>query len=198
MKISDSYLSELGIGETVNLNIKWGWFLTVGLVFLALGLWAFGNLVLATSISIFYVGIIMAVGGLMQLMHTFQVRTWPGFLYYAFSGFLYLAAGVIAFKNPMLAAASLTLYLAVTLTFSGAVRIWLSLQIREHYGWSWMLTSGLLTLLAGAVFAVDWPLNSIWLLGILLAVDLTFQGAATIVLSLSLKKSKQTTYGILQ
>ncbi|RUV11409.1 HdeD family acid-resistance protein, partial [Mesorhizobium sp. M5C.F.Ca.IN.020.32.2.1] len=41
---------------------------------------------------------------------------------------------------------------------------------------------------AGLVIAMGWPVNSVWVLGLFLAVDLIFQGWAFIAVGLALKK----------
>jgi uncharacterized membrane protein HdeD (DUF308 family) len=51
-----------------------------------------------------------------------------------------------------------------------------------------MVLSGLVTLLAGVIIALGWPINSLWVLGMFLAIDLVFQGWATIALGLALKR----------
>jgi uncharacterized membrane protein HdeD (DUF308 family) len=79
-------------------------------------------------------------------------------------GILYLAAGVIAFQNPLLAAATLTLYLGVTLIVSGVIRMWSVLRLRGREGWLWFFSSGLISVFAGLVFVIDWPVNAIWFL----------------------------------
>src|SRR5690606_2655332 len=43
-------------------------------------------------------------------------------------------------------------------------------------GWQWLALSGVITLATGILVAVLWPGNSIWLLGLILAIDLLFQG----------------------
>jgi uncharacterized membrane protein HdeD (DUF308 family) len=87
----------------------------------------------------------------------------------------------------VLAAATLTLLLAIALILSGILRIWWSFQLKPEVGWGWVLASGIITLLAGIIFVLGWPVNSLWLLGMVLAIDLTFQGIAAIAFGLTLK-----------
>jgi uncharacterized membrane protein HdeD (DUF308 family) len=67
------------------------------------------------------------------------------------------------------------------------MRIWSSFQLRPHSGWGWIAASGFVTLLAGIVFVLGWPINTLWLLGMMLAIDLIFQGVSTIALGFALK-----------
>jgi uncharacterized membrane protein HdeD (DUF308 family) len=159
----------------------WGWYVALGAALLVLSAFAFGNLLAATVASVYFVGILMLAGAVLQIVHAFEVKRWGGFFLWLLSGLLYGAAGVLAFWNPLLAASALTLLLAVALIVSGIFRIAWSLALRRLRGWGWLLASGLVTVLAGVVFLVGWPQNSLWLLGIVLAVDLAFQGAADLV-----------------
>lgn len=173
--------------KTSGIRSKWGWFLALGLLLLAFGIVAFGNLLLATVASVFYVGILMLMGGVIHLVHAFQVKGWDQILFWALSGILYTLAGVIAFQNPDLTAAVLTLLMAVALLVSGIFRIWVGLKLRPQSSWGWIVAAGLVTALAGLIIAVGWPVNSLWVLGMFLAIDLMMQGWALISLSLALR-----------
>ncbi len=83
----------------------------MGVLLIVCGLIAAANIVLATVASVYYVGMLMLVGGIVYLVHAFQVRSWDQVLFWALSGVLYVLAGVFAFTNPLLASAALTLFL---------------------------------------------------------------------------------------
>lgn len=174
----------------VELHSKWGWFVALGVVLLVLGILALGNLLVATLASVFFVGIMMILGAVAQVIHAFRMKGWEGFFYWLLGGLLYGAAGVIAFIDPALAAVALTLLLAVALIASGILRIWTGGRLRPAPGWGWVVASGVVSTLAGIVFALGWPVNSLWLLGLVLAIDLTFQGVSAIVIGLTLKAAR--------
>lgn len=172
------------------IRTKWGWFVVLGIALLLLGLFAFANVLAATVASVFVVGALMIVGAVAQIVEAFQVKRWSSFFYWLLGGVLYGIAGVLAFVNPLLAAAALTLVLAVSLVVSGILRILVAFRVRPHSGWGWLMTSGVITTLAGVIFAVGWPANTLWLLGIVLAVDLAIQGATAIGFGLALKGAR--------
>ena len=99
-----------------------------------------------------------------------------------------LAAGVLAFVNPILTSKVLTLFMACALLVSGLFRIWVAMRSKEERGWGWLLAGGIVTALAGLVFLIGWPVNSLWLLGLFLAFDLAMQGWALIGFGLALRK----------
>ena len=45
------------------------------------------------------------------------------------------------------------------------------------------------TALAGIVFLIGWPVNSLWLLGLFLAFDLAMQGWSLIFFGLALRRA---------
>ncbi len=82
--------------------------------------------------------------------------------------------------NPLLGAAIFTLLLAASLIASGVVMIVVSFSSKVQQGRGWILLSGLLTAVTGLMLASDGPLSGVWALGMILAIDLTFQGWALI------------------
>ncbi|MFK4820004.1 HdeD family acid-resistance protein [Ochrobactrum quorumnocens] len=168
-------------------SAKWGWFIALGVALLILGGIALGNLVLATVVSVYYVGIMMLVAGVIEIIHAFGVKTWGGFFFWLLSGLLYAAAGIVAFVNPILAAGVLTFLLAAALLGAGAFRIWLGFKSKPAAGWGWIVAAGIITVLAGLVIALQWPVNSLFILGLFLAIDLIFQGWSFITFGLGIK-----------
>lgn len=189
MPVVTSPLNRPDLAAGLNaIRAKWGWFVGLGVALLVLGFVAAIHLVAATVVSVYYVGAIMLVGGIVQLIHAFRVTGWSEGLYWGLGGALYAAAGAIAFFNPLLASALLTLILAASLVVSGLFRVWGGIKARPHDGWGWIVTGGVVTLLAGLVIAAGWPVNSLWILGLLLAFDLIFQGWSVLACGMMLRR----------
>jgi uncharacterized membrane protein HdeD (DUF308 family) len=64
------------------------------------------------------------------------------------------------------------------------------MRLRPESGWGWILASGVITTLAGIVVAFGWPVNTLELLGRVLAIDLIFQGVAAIAFGLALRAGR--------
>ncbi|MDF2997346.1 MAG: hypothetical protein K0R27_2983 [Xanthobacteraceae bacterium] len=175
-------------GHLSAMRAKWGWFVALGVLMLVAGLIALGNLVLGTVASVFYVGAMMAVAGVGEIFHAFQVKGWGAFFFWLLSGLLYLAAGIIAFMNPLLAAGVLTLLLGISLIVSAVFRGVAAWHARPHAGWGWLEASAIITLLLGIIILIGWPVNSLWILGMFLGIDLIFSGVAVLMLGMRLKK----------
>lgn len=178
---------ELG-GDPLGLRHARGWLMALGAALVLLGLCASANLLLATIATIYYVGAMMLVGGLLQIVHAFGTRKWGSAGLWTLSGLLYLLAGLSAFLDPLFAAALLTLLLAVSLGVSGLLRLWMAFGT-EVAGRGWIAVSGIASIVVAAVIGLAWPVNTLWILGLILAVDLLFQGVALLIVALSMTAS---------
>ena len=172
------------------LGAHWGWFIALGIVLLILGAIGFVHVFAATLVSVIFIGTLMLIGGVGELIHAWRVKQLAGFLFWSASGLLYAAAGIVALVNPVVGASILTLLLGATLIAVGALRLWLWFNNRGQRGWPWLALSGLITLAAGILIAALWPGNSMWLLGLLLSIDLLFQGWSALLLGLALKQRR--------
>jgi uncharacterized membrane protein HdeD (DUF308 family) len=174
------------------LRSKWIWLLLAGIALVAVGMIAAINVVLATVASILFIGAMMIVGGIAQLAHAFQVKTWKQSLLWVLVGALYVVAGLLAFMNPLLASAAFTLMFALSVIAAGVVRIVAGFQIRPEANWGWLVAAGVLTLLVGVLLLAGWPVNSLWIIGFLLAFDLIFHGVALAMFAIALRKGHTT------
>jgi uncharacterized membrane protein HdeD (DUF308 family) len=164
----------------------WGWFVGIGLALLLLGLCASVNLFVATVATTYYVGALMLVGGVLQIAHALSAAKWGRAAFWFLGGLLYLLAGLAVFLNPLFAAALLTLMLAVSLGLSGAMRLWIALGAGAR-GRGWMIASAVASMATALIIAIGWPVNSIWVLGLVLSIDLMFQGVALLTVGWSMK-----------
>ena len=59
--------------------------------------------------------------------------------------------------------------------------------MRPAKSWGWIVAAGIVTILAGLVIATGWPVNSLWVIGLFLGIDLLFQGWSYIAIGLALR-----------
>lgn len=176
-----------GASPADGIHAAWGWFIALGAVFIILGLIASSHLLLATIVTVYYLGASMIVAGALQIIQSFRLTHWGGFILWLLSGLLYVVAGVMTFMNPALASSAMTLLLALFTAASGITRIWLGAGAMSERGWGWIVASGVLSTVVGLIFLVGWPVNSAWLLGLVLSIDLIFQGCALVGIGFRLK-----------
>ena len=180
------------LGEGVRaLRARWGWIVALGVIFMISGVIALGSVVMATQTAVFVVGIMMVMAGVSEIFTAFSVKEWGKFFLWLVLGLLYVAAGVIAFNNPLLTAGILTLLLGFSLVVGGVVRLYIAWSVREAgKPWGWVALSALVTLLLGLMIVARWPYSSVYTLGIFLGVDLLFIGSAWMGVGLALKNKK--------
>ena len=189
MTSSSAILQNLRTGTDVApLRAKWGWIVALGFVYVVAGFVALGSIVMATVASVFVVGVMMIVAGVAELFNAFQVKSWGKFLIWGLLGVLYIVAGFVTFENPLFAAVLLTLILGASLVASGVVRIFLAFNMKREMPWIWVALSGVITLLVGLVILAHWPVNSVYILGLFLGIDLIIAGAGWIGLGFGLHR----------
>jgi uncharacterized membrane protein HdeD (DUF308 family) len=176
--------------DTAPLRAKWGWIVALGVVYLIAGFIALGSVAMATVVSVFVVGVMMIVAGVAEVFSAFQIKSWGKFLLWALLGVLYIIAGFVTFQNPLLAAVLLTLVLGASLVVSGIMRIFLAFSMKREMPWIWVALSGVITLLLGALILVRWPVSSLYILGLFLAIDLIMAGAGWIGLGFGLRRAR--------
>src|ERR1700742_4033633 len=137
---------------------KWGWIVALGVVYLVVGFIALGSVVTATVASVFVVGIMMIIAGIVEVFSAFQMKSWGKFLLWALLGVLYIVAGFVTFENPLLAAVLLTLVLGASLVASGIMRIILAISMKRESPSIWVALSGVITLLLGLLILARWPI----------------------------------------
>jgi uncharacterized membrane protein HdeD (DUF308 family) len=188
MTSSSDTLQNLAGTDVAPLRAKWGWIVALGVVYVVAGFIALASVAMATVASVLVVGVMMIVAGIAELINAFQIKTWGRFLVWALLGVLYIIAGFVTFENPLLAAALLTLFLGASLFASGIVRIFLAFSMKRETPWIWVALSGVITLLLGLIILAHWPVNSVYILGMFLGIDLIFAGAGWIGLGFGLHR----------
>lgn len=178
------------LGQTIHhLRRNWLWMVVFGAALALAGLIALGAVGFATLATVLMVGVMMLVGGAAELAMGFRAKDWSHFFLWVLGGLLYLAAGFFAISNPVLASLVLTLFLGAGLLAAGFVRIFLATRLPASRHRGMVALSGAITALLGLVIVVHWPINSVFVLGMLLAIDLIFQGVGWIVFGLWLRNA---------
>jgi uncharacterized membrane protein HdeD (DUF308 family) len=168
------------------LRRSWGWFLTLGIALVFLGLMALSFAVLATLTSVIFFGWLLIVGGVLSVAHAFVRRRWGGFFLELFAGILYAVVGLMVVGNPAVAAEALTLLIAVFLTIGGIFRIIAALTVRFHH-WIWVLLNGVISLLLGVMIWRQMPGASYWVIGLFIGIDMIFYGWSLIMLAMTVR-----------
>jgi uncharacterized membrane protein HdeD (DUF308 family) len=170
---------------------KWGWFIVIGVILLCLGLLALVYQFFATVFSVYYIAMLLIFAGITQVIHSFQIKGLGQTALWAVMGVLYIVTGIVSIYNPIIASSALTLMIAILLLVSGTIQIMGALHNRNIPQWGWLLFSGIITFILGLLIVTEWPSNSLWVLGLFLGIDLTFQGWAYISIGIALKSTQR-------
>ena len=187
MSISSGSHHSLG-GALHSLRAKWGWILALGIVYIVAGIIALGNGLLSTVLSVAIIGAVMFISGVFEIISAFQMKTWSSFFLWIVLGALYALAGIFVWANPLLAAGALTLLLGIALIASGLVRIFLAFRLPDTAPRFWICLSGAITVLLGAIILSQWPVSSLYVLGLFLGIDLLFAGFGWVGMALKLRQ----------
>lgn len=164
------------------LHRHWGWFFALGLITLILGTIALFMIPIATVVAILVLGWIMVVGGVFEVVHAFRVSGWGRVSLHLITGILGILIGLLIVSHPVAGALAWTLLFASFFTVIGVFRIVSALRLKFRH-WGWMVADGVISVVLGAMLAVEWPWSGIWFLGLALGITMLFRGWSYVMLS---------------
>jgi uncharacterized membrane protein HdeD (DUF308 family) len=171
-KISDVFTS--GIAE---IRKSWGWFLAVGILLMLLGATCIVKAQTATTFSILVLGWILMISGVFWLVNSFLTITWPIFFLYLLNALIRGGVGYLLIRHPNAGAEGVTMVIAMLLIVGGVFRA-AGASVIKFPWWGWTLFSGLVAIALGVYVLAIYPVASTFFLGIVIGVDLIFDGAA--------------------
>ncbi|HEY4980636.1 MAG TPA: HdeD family acid-resistance protein [Pseudolabrys sp.] len=173
------------------LHQHWVLYLVEGVVLLVLGLTAVVIPPLATLTVTILFGWLFLVSGVMGLITTFWMRQAPGFWWALVSAVLGIAVGAMLLVLPVSGAFSLTIVLVAFFIIEGVASIMFALDHKRELSgrWGWMLVSGIVDLVLGAMILAGLPSTAAWAIGLLVGINMVFGGTALIGMALHARDS---------
>jgi len=170
-------------------DLRKGWlgYLVLGICLVVLGLYALGHTVFVSLVSVEIFGWLLIIGGILEAAYGFWRRRWGGFFLDLLTGLLYIAVGFMILASPSAAAGFLTLLIAFYLIFTGFVRIFAAVSGQFQH-WLWVLGHGVIDLILGIWIWRSWPLDSLFIIGLFVAIDLILNGFTLVMLGLAARK----------
>jgi uncharacterized membrane protein HdeD (DUF308 family) len=172
--------------EINQIGKRWGHFLVLGILLIILGMLAIAFSCVASLAVALTFGIMLVVGGLVQLATAFWARCWRGFFVELLLGLLYLLAGGFVIRHLVAAIATITLIMAFAYIIGGVMRIVFGITHRV-VGGGWVLLNGIITLILGIWIWSLWPWESLAIPGLFVGIDLIFLGWSWVMLGLAVK-----------
>jgi uncharacterized membrane protein HdeD (DUF308 family) len=170
-------------------HTRWGWFVALGIAQLVLGIIAWFDVIAFTIAGVIFIGALLVVAGVFQVVHAFMDRGWGTFVLHLLVGILYVVGGFLLMDEPLEGSVIITILVAVSLIIGGIMRIVIGVRHRHMPGWWLIVASGVISLLVGAMLYVTLPWSGLWVVGTLIAVELIVHGVSWIQFGLTLRKT---------
>lgn len=162
------------------LQQNWPVIVTEGVLFLMLGSLAIIIPVVFSFGIIITVGVLLFVGGLIQLYRAIKLRKGKYFLPSLFSSIIELLLGTAILAYPVRGLMFLTVLLIGYFVLAGITKIIFSLNLKPLKAWGWIFFSGLLSLAFAFMLIYFWPNTAAFTMGILFGINMIFFGFSLI------------------
>jgi len=164
----------------------WGAPFVGGLLIAAIGILAIVLAAVATLATVFAFGLLLVVGGIIEMAAAFRRREGHQLLLPLLSGVLSLVVGVLFIARPVTGLAAITLMLAAFFFASGLFRGITSLMDR-YARWGLDLLYGVVAIALGVILLAGFPLAPLWVIGTLVGVELLVRGSAIMGMALMVR-----------
>jgi uncharacterized membrane protein HdeD (DUF308 family) len=182
-------LSHVVQNELQHMKRQWCWFLLLGILLVVGGTAAIivpSVTVAASLVAVIVLGLVLMISGVGIMIGSVWAGKWSGMLLHLLVGVLYVLVGFLITDRPWKADAVITLYLAAIFILLGGYRIVAALAVRFPQ-WGWALLNGVITLLAGIIIYKHFPESSLWVIGLLVGLEMLFNGWTWIMLAIGLR-----------
>ncbi len=171
-----------------HLRDRWGLLLVLGIVMIALGIAALILAPFATLGTVFVLGWLITISGIVEAIQAFHVRRWSGVFLHVAGGVLGVLLGLLIVTHPASGALLLTMLLAAYLAVIGLFRAIAALYLR-HRSWGWAVLDGIATLILGLLLWMAWPLSAFWFLGFAVGIALLLRGWTIVMFAVTVRAS---------
>lgn len=166
---------------------RWGWFLGLGVVLIALGVLALAFIPAATLGSVLVLGWLMVVSGVLEGVYAFYARGWSGVLLHVLGAVLGIVVGLIVVTQPVAGALAWTLLFASYFIVIGIFRMIAAIQLK-YQSWGWAVFDGIVTMVLGLLLWAEWPASAIWFMGFALGIALILRGWTMVMFAIAVRE----------
>ncbi len=171
------------------MNRSWHWLLGLGILFMLLGLIGISQAVGVTLISILFLGFMIMIAGVAQLVDVFKSTRWKASSWHALVGFFYILAGGLVIFDPILASTIVTLLLAWVFIIIGVIRLIMGISLKSSMkGWFFFFLNGLAAIILGILIIAQWPLSGLWVIGLLISIELIISGWTYVFMAFAIRR----------
>ncbi|PZV19129.1 MAG: DUF308 domain-containing protein [Pseudanabaena sp.] len=165
--------------------------ISIGILMIVLGVIAIFYPFFATIVTFNIIGFVLMLFGTLQLFYGFQTRNAKvgQFVLNILVGLFYLAVGFWILRHPVFAMVDLTLIVGILFFIEGTIQVINALEIHPSKNRIWMLVSGIISIILGILLWSNWPLDSLYMLGLLTGINLVTTGVGIMIVLRAAKKS---------
>ena len=157
------------------------WLIGLGLLTVIFGMIAIATPAITGLAVSLMVGIFLAAGGVMQIIHAFKIPSGGGRrIFLILAGLFAVGFGIFMTTRPVASLLAMTLVLVAFFLVDGVCKIVDALHHRPEKGWGWVLASGIITLVLAILIWRQWPISGGWAIGTLFGINILFSGWAMI------------------
>lgn len=168
--------------------LKWT---LLGVLSVGFGLYVLANAYLASVIVTTIIGVLLLVSGGFQIVAGFMSEGAGAKIFGVLLGLLVGYVGVSFVSNPLEGVLSLTMLLLILFAASGIIRLVFAMRMRETpFFWPMLITGAMSLFLAMYLFSMFDDPKIGELIGLLMGIELLFNGFGLIVLGLSQKSTE--------
>lgn len=168
-----------------------GKLIVLGVIMVAFGVLGLVAEVAFSYASISLLGALALISGVFMAAHAFQSQGWKTFLIQSLIAALYIGLGIFVWVAPTAALQGLTIWLAALFLITGTMRLIASFQHLSLGNVWWTALSGVVSIVLGVMILNNWPQASLWVPGLLLAIELLLHGWALIFIGFAMKRASQ-------
>ena len=164
-----------------------------GVIFILLGLVGIFFPPVMSVATAYFVAWLFLFSGFLVAFHTWNTdrKDWLGWL----KAFIYILTGVLVAIYPLPGVAALAIILAVYFFIDGFTSFALASQMKGEKYWWLILLNGVLSIVLGVLFLVEWPLNALWLVGLFVGISLFFDGIVLLTMGSYVQKLEKEESG---
>jgi uncharacterized membrane protein HdeD (DUF308 family) len=174
-----TYISDVFATGLDQVRRSWGWLLGLGILLVMLGIVCIGKAQTATSFSILALGWVLMISAVIWFVNAFFTFNWGGFFLYLLNAIISGVCGYLLVSHPDAGAEGVTMVLAILFMVGGLYRA-IASSVIQFPRWGWTFFAGLVSVALGIYLLVIWPTASTFLFGIVIGVDLIFDGVALV------------------
>jgi uncharacterized membrane protein HdeD (DUF308 family) len=164
------------------------WYIILGVVMVAVGVFALARPMVAGLALTAVVGWVLILAGAMQVVHCFMARSGGGFVFRLVLGLLYVLGGSFILNNLHEGLAALTVVLGFVILTGGILRILVGRAMTGVPGVGWVLFSGVASVVLAILIFVRLPSSSEFIIGLFVGLDLIFGGWSMISVAMSARQ----------